>query len=181
MILDNILVLAKNASLASLTTSNWHSSASNLDVYQMDAVRRMLLNNASAYYDFAVRSAAANNDLGRAGDIMLNIMVGSTALLSGSSAGTLAFKLAEKSAAASFASATAVWEVGRTASIATSAASNANFAAGKPLIRTAIPPDIWGDTTNKFIGLLLAKSAGKIASGTLTAWIGPPEAINLGL
>lgn len=180
MILDNILVLAKNVSLASVTTSNAFPSGFN--VYQMDAVYRMLINNASANYDFTRRSAAAANDLGRAGDAMLNVMVGSTALLAGSGVGQLTFKLGEKSAAASFASATAVWEVGQTANIATSAASNANYAAGKPLIRTAIPSDIWGDSTNKFIGLLVAMSGNKIASGTITAWISPnSEAINRGL
>jgi len=176
MILDSKLVVANNVSLASVTTSNAYPSGFNL--FQIDAVKNHLLNNASAN---AINLNSAINDMGRIGKAMLCVDVGGTALLAGSSAGTLIFKLAEKSAAASFASATAVMEVGRTGSIATSAASNADFAVAKPLIRTQIPANIWGTTTNKFIGVLVAMSAGKIASGTVSIWIGFPEVNNLKL
>jgi hypothetical protein len=170
MILDSQLLLGKNISHASKSAN---SVVSFTNVLQMDGVKKMLMNNASGRYDFAARSANAVNDLGAAGDLMLNIRVTSSksGLTASSAAAHLQVRLHKKASASSIKSGSVVFTY-EVKSIKKAASQASWQKLGSYIVRAKIPRDIWGDTTKKYIGLTTKVITGKIAKGKLTAWLG---------
>lgn len=167
MILDSILLFGKNITHVSKSAS---SVISFTNVLQMDTVKGMLLNNASAD---AINLNSKINDPGRGGDILLNVRITSSAsgLMASSSAAHLQIRLHGKASASSIKSGSVLmnWEV---KSIKKSGSQMSFAKNGRYLLRAKIPPDVWGSTTLDNIGLTTKVITGKLVKGKLTAWLG---------
>jgi len=177
MILDSQLVFHRNGSLAALDESPAIVPASSNNVLQLDNVKRFLTNSASARYDFSTRSANATNDIARGGEIWLNVVVGSTALVASPSTITeMTIHLRKKANGASIASGSIAMSFS-VLSITASAASNAHVAAGKYLVRSKLPLDIAIDTSKPYLGITYqtAGASQDMGAGTVTAWLGGPD------
>lgn len=131
------------------------------------------LNLGAAMKDF--RGSTIYDDLGRAGVNFLNIRVVSAILKGGGASQTVAFKLFAYSAQASVtastvnSSGTLIW-TGRTFSIANT--SSSALAIGTKI---ALNVGIQAERINKQYLFLIGIAGGSatLASGKLTAWIGP--------
>jgi len=177
MILDSTLVFHKNGSLAALDETAAIVPASSNNVLQLDLVKRFLTGSASARYDFSVGSANAINDIARGGEIWLNIIVGSTALVASSTTITeMVVHLRKKASASSIESGTIAMSFS-VLNITSSAGNNGHVAAGKYLVRSKLPPDLIGDTTKPYIGITYQTTTAShdMGAGTVTAWLGGPD------
>lgn len=112
---------------------------------------------------------AAINDLGKAGKMALVVEVGSTGggLIGTGGTANMQVKLYEHTAA-DVESGTAVMWVHIPGIVVTTPA--AHVVSGKRLFKLIVPPDVWGDTTNKYIGIAVLNSTQTI-TGSLNAWL----------
>ena len=154
MILDKKLLFGKNVSIngaASVVTSM-------TDAIQVDAAKDQF-------------GAAIFNDTVNGGGVMLNIRVGSTQLAASSAAATVQINLYERSTGSSIKSGSLIHQtVIQNVNKASSILSHCKV--GGYLLRTILPAGIWGDTTNKYIGVTTKIIGQTVSTGTITAWLG---------
>lgn len=153
MILDSKLLFGKNIAV----TGSAAAVKSFTNTLQMDNVLNYL-------------KAAALNDIGKAGDLMLNIRVTSTQIAATSTATTLAFKLHKKASASSIKSGSVVYTV--TVPVLKAASISNVQKLGAYIVRAKLPKNTIGDTTKTFIGLTGVVGAQAITTGKVTAWLG---------
>ncbi len=110
------------------------------------------------------------NDLGRAGHAFLHCAVGTTEWFSGTSVATVDIILYEHTTT-TVTSGTGVISV-NIPGIAVTGSQNPRLVAGSYLFGLRLPPDLWGDTTNIYIGLAALVNTQTLTQGTLNAWLG---------
>ncbi len=168
MILDSKLLFGANKAIIGSASAVVKFS----NQIQLDAVKRFLTNNASGN---PIIPGSVPNDVGRAGDIMLNARITSTQFAASSTTATLELNLYEHTAAASISSGSLVYQTvvqGITKAGSSSASIASHCKLGNYVLKARIPKNLWGDTTNKFIGFTTKVITAKINTGKLTVWLG---------
>lgn len=112
---------------------------------------------------------AAINDLGRSGKAMLFCAVGATGWYASGGTADVDIRLYEHTGA-TVTSGNIILSVNIPGVVVTTPA--AHVAAGQFLFGLLLPKDIWGDTTNYYIGLSAIVLTQTITAATLNAWIG---------
>ena len=161
MLNDKYLILFDDEDISGVATTETTST----NVFNSDGSQKEFSEAAAGD---PILLNAAINDLGRAGRAKLNVSVGSTGWYCTGGTGTVDIKVYEHTAAA-VASGTAVISVNIPGIVITAPA--AHVVAGKYLFGLVLPPDLWGDTTNYFIGLSALVNTQTLTAGTLNAWI----------
>ncbi len=138
---------------------------------QVEATNSLQLDNVIKYLGTAFLGDTAHNDPGKAGSIMLNVRVTSEAIVAAVNGATIDIELYKHSSGTSIVSGTKVMTVTLTG--INLAATEADIQKlGSYLFRGSIPMALWGDTTNKFIGLAFLPKAQNLSAGKVTAWLG---------
>jgi len=148
---------------------NASSAVEMTNVLQLDAVKRHLTNNASGN---PITEASVLNDLGRADGVMLNIRVASEDVYAAASVATLQIDLYKNSSSSSIASGGSLVVQYVIQGIAVTGSQADHVRKGAYLVQAKLPKNVWGDTTNKYIGIVLTPKAQNLSSGKVTAWLG---------
>ncbi len=161
MILDSKLVLCDNLDINGVATTETISD----NVFQLDAVKRFLINNSAGN---PIIPGDALNDMGRAGRIVLKVSVGDTGWYCTGGTGTVDIRLYEHTTE-TVTSGSVVLHVNIPGVVITAPATK--LEAGKHLFSLIVPLDVWGDTTNYFVGLAAIANTQTLTAGTLNAWL----------
>lgn len=161
MLRDKMLVLYDDTAVTGAAATETISA----NVFQMDAVRQYLAGSTGD----PVGLNAALNDPGRSGAMILHVAVASAGLYATGGTATLDIVL-YKHSTATVTSGTEVLRVRIPGIVITTPATHVQ--AGKHLFSIAVPPDVWGDTTNYYIGLSAIVNTQTLTAGKLNAWLG---------
>jgi len=158
---DSKLILCDDLDISGVATTETISD----NVFQMDSVLRHLTNDSAGD---PITEGAAFNDTARAGRIILRCAVGDTPWLCTGGTGTVDIRLYSHTAAA-VTSGSIVLSVNIPGVVITTPATK--LEAGKHLFDLVVGKDVWGDTTNKFIGIAAIANTQTLTTGTLQAWL----------
>ncbi len=157
MILDSILLFGKNVSINGAASVETEMTSSLL----IDAVKDQF-------------GSSIINDVTKGGGVQFNMYIGSTQLAASSAAATMEVNFYEHSAATSTKSGNLVHQI-IVQDIKKAASIESFCKIGAVLIRTTLPQDMWGTTSQKYLGISCKILGQTVDTGTVTAFLGLPD------
>ena len=158
---DTRLILFDDLSIAGVATTDTLGD----NVWKIDGSQKFFSRAAGGD---PIHITTGVNDLAKAGRLALVVEVGSEELLASGGTATIDFKLWEHTAA-EVKSGTAILSINVPGVTQTTAA--AHVTVGKRLFTLIVPPDLWGDTTNMYIGLSAYINTQTLSTGKINAWL----------
>ena len=161
MLQDKLMILMDNLDINGAATTETISD----NVFKIDGTKRF--EPGVAAHD-PINLAAAVNDLGRQGKAQLNVAVGDTGWYCTGGTGTVDIRVYHHTGA-TVTSGSIVLSVNIPGIVITAPA--AKLVAGSYLFGLILPKDLWGDTTNIYIGLAAIANTQTLTAATVNAWI----------